>query len=125
MYINEVMYYAPNSKPDFVRIISESLGFDITVIPKLHQNEFYYRSLVELAKCPEIDHIYASGGPIYCYDEVGDPPGFGELWGQKLDVCDGYLYSTEELEEGKKAMIELLAKIDREYRKSIGEEVEE
>lgn len=85
MEYNEILYYKPTERPELVRIISESLRLDVTIVPKDQDNEFYYASLVELAKCPEIDHIYAWDGPTYC--EGDDDDGFCELRGQMVDIC--------------------------------------
>lgn len=114
MEYNEILYYKPIERPELVRIISESLRLDVTIVPKDQDNEFYYASLVELAKCPEIDHIYVWDGPIYC--EGDDEDGFCELHGQMIDICRclDFFLSTEEHEKGLKMGREQLLAFERE-----------
>lgn len=119
LYINEVYYYKPAEKPELARIISKSLGLDTTISTNLQNNECCYQNLVELAKCPEIDHIYVYDGPVYCYDEIDykdeELNGFVKLEGQLIDICDGNFFSTDELEKGKQATLEMLADLGRRY----------
>lgn len=128
LYVNEILYYKPNEKPRLVRIIAKSLGLDATISTKLQDNECCYQNLVELAKCPEIDHIYVQDGPVYCYDEIEyedeELNGFVELDGQLLDICDGNFFSTEDLEKGKEATKEMLADLDRKYRQLLEKQSE-
>lgn len=114
MEYNEILYYKPTERPELVRIISESLRLDVTIIPKDQGNESYYASLVELAKCPEIDHIYAWDGPIYC--EGDDNGEFCELRGQMVDICRclDFFLSTEEHEKGLQMGREQLLAFERD-----------
>lgn len=66
--------------PDSVRIVGDTIGLDATIVPPLtligykdtRKTTGYFADLLELAKSPQIDHIYIASDYIFRADENGE-----------------------------------------------------
>ena len=93
---NEKQVYYYNGIPDWVRIVSETIGLNATILPVLtlfptketRQSEGYYEDLVELSKCPQIDHIYVASDHLFREDKQGN---YVDEDANIVDLCDEHV----------------------------------
>lgn len=91
--VENILYYLPTEIPRSVRIISEALGIDTTIIPNLHPNKTekpYFESLLELSKNPAIDHVFVVFRQIFCDDFREEPWRVFEMDGELIDLCESW-----------------------------------
>lgn len=71
----KILYYAYPDIPEYVRIISESIGIDTTIVPSLHLHEMnpafsYFDGLILFAHDPQIDHVYIKTSGLWEKDNA-------------------------------------------------------
>lgn len=91
---NEKTTYYFRGIPDYARIVSETIGFDITILPALNliplgpdtrPSKGSVADLMELSQNPQIDHIYVMSDYLFREDEHGDYYHDGT---DVVDLCD-------------------------------------
>lgn len=93
---NEKQIYYYRGIPDWVRIVSDTIGLDSTILPVLNliptkeirQTDDYYEDLLELSQNPQIDHIYVASGSLFREDDHGN---YMDDGANIIDLCDEFI----------------------------------
>lgn len=118
METGHILYYSPSGTPRSVRIISNSLGINTTIIPKLNNRDpagSYYNDLISLSKNTMIDNIFTVFDSVLCDDERCEPWGLCEMTGELIDICQWDFFLLSERENGRRVTPEMYQMLGEKF----------